>query len=318
MDNKNFNINNIDYLNELKPYIDMFDKYAVKNDKLISCSPFRREQRPSFALCLKTGCWIDSGAYNEDYKSGNFIKLFSYVTNCSYGEVISFLTNKYGENYFKTIDPEQELKISIELEEEVNGIEYITGYKGFTPSIYLAGRGINYTTQKLFNTRQEGFKVELPVYNMFGDIVNVKSRLVFEKQYRNLTSCDSVFGYNVANSMKGDLYITESEIDAMYLTNYGFKAVALCGTSITSKKLTMINNLMVDGRNIVIATDNDKAGRMCADSLYIALIVKGVKHDTILRVQFPKGCKDINDIKPTKGDLEINCVKYTYTLDIRI
>ena len=56
----------VDYYEELEPYLDRFNRVKLTGEKLISCSPFRPDTSPSFAVNLFNGTWIDSGSIYDD------------------------------------------------------------------------------------------------------------------------------------------------------------------------------------------------------------------------------------------------------------
>ena len=68
----------IDFMEELSPYLHLFGDYKVKDNKLLSCSPFRQEQHPSFVMWLDKGNWKDSGG--TERQNGTFIELLSFLS----------------------------------------------------------------------------------------------------------------------------------------------------------------------------------------------------------------------------------------------
>src|SRR5690625_1876617 len=71
------------------------------HDRLIASSPFRYETRPSFFVTLDPsseyyGCWGDSGAVDDEWQSGNFTKLLSFLRAETYEETEEYLRYTYG------------------------------------------------------------------------------------------------------------------------------------------------------------------------------------------------------------------------------
>src|SRR5690625_6287102 len=70
----------VDIEGELRRY--PWHKERWTSEKLIACSPFRDDNTPSFFVNLSgeyAGTWGDSGAYEDEYRSGNFVKLLGFL-----------------------------------------------------------------------------------------------------------------------------------------------------------------------------------------------------------------------------------------------
>ena len=78
---------NIDVFGELEPYLEQFKDYRIRGDKLQSCSPFRYEKHPSFAVNLENGLWIDSGSPTEDNYKGNLVSLLAVLSGSNYHDM---------------------------------------------------------------------------------------------------------------------------------------------------------------------------------------------------------------------------------------
>lgn len=118
--------------------------------------------------------------------------------------------------------------------------------------------------------------------------------------------------YGVQKDRKPDLVVTESAIDALsYIqlsdTNQnhpnGVMAVSTAGVRATVNK--RITNLLPQVDRVVIAYDNDEAGRSFGAKLGRA--IKNIFQGAVRLFQLPAGCKDVNDLlqsqrkpKPTR------------------
>ena len=90
----------VDIVEELSAFDWTRPKWS--EDKLIAASPFRYDSTPSFFVSLENGVWADSGAYDEDYASGNFTKLLAFLRDESYEETAEYLTDIYAFEEFTT------------------------------------------------------------------------------------------------------------------------------------------------------------------------------------------------------------------------
>jgi len=137
----------------------------------------------------------------------------------------------------------------------------------------------------------------LPWFDTEGRLVNVKYRSVEGKAFRcadgGQALSNHLFGY--AETLHADtLYITEAEIDTLYLATRGYASVALGTAHLSSIQENLI--LKHPAKSVIVATDADKAGEKAARD--IAKRLGGYKD--VFRLNIPDGCKDVNDIKPLR------------------
>ena len=284
-------LNNIDFMEELDPYLGLFGEYKLTNNKLICSSPFRQDRKPSFAINLETGVWVDSGAIKEDYYKGDFIKLIALLSNQEYIEVKQHLLEKY-----QHIKDPNKLHLNIKLNSPVKPKTVYYNLDGYTKDYsYLLGRGISVETQKAYDIRYDtkSKSVVIPIKNIRGNIVALKFRsILFKNFWYKGGSKGYLFGaYNLKNKVNSLLYVFESEIDCLTCVDVGYPAVATMGSSISQEQIKIIKQLKV--KQIVVAGDNDLAGEKLNNQLTKALqsFVK------INRLSYPFGVKDINEVK---------------------
>ncbi len=145
--------------------------------------------------------------------------------------------------------------------------------------------------------------VLFPVRDMQGRIAFYKGRSIAGKHFYNAKDIDKsslVFGlYELCNSLfpqgiatpDSEIWITESEIDALSLIAQGEYAVAIMGSHISEEQCKELEKSPF--RRFVIATDNDDAGRKGASQLKRLLIPKGFRFTNL---QWHTELKDINDL----------------------
>ena len=85
--------------------------------------------------------------------------------------------------------------------------------------------------------------------------------------------------------------ITEGSLDAMWLNQLGYQAVALLGMQMSSVQEQLI--LQLPSKEIILALDNDEAGKKGRD--YILKRLQGRINISYLKL--PMGYKDVQDIK---------------------
>lgn len=297
----------VDYLKELKKYEWVRPKWT--ETKLICCSPFRSEKHPSFAVNLENGTWIDSGGEGDHYK-GNFISLLSYLRNETYRESEEYVLETYDQLHYKDAD---ELELDFEgwvqpkqtYEKLDKGILKNFAYR----CGYLERRGIAEIYQRAvkigYDPKHKA--ISIPWFDKDGELVAIKFRSVRDKRFWYYSG-----GQPVRNHLWGmwivhlkhskRVFVVESEIDALTLWAHKIPAVAVGGSSMTEEQRKLILESGVE--TIVLATDNDRAGRRLAESIRDKL--NGFVN--IEKMWFPAKYKDVNDLPP---DLLIKCANDT-------
>ena len=291
----NYNVE-VNYYEELEPYFDRFERSRFRGEKLQACSPFRQEHNPSFAVNLENGSWIDSGADSEADRKGSFISLLAFFR----GEAQEDTANYLLEKYLHILDDTEGLKLDLNLQMEAPEVS-VLGQDKYSdvigkPSEYLSGRGISEQVQKYFETGigRKGNCVAIPWHDVRGRIINIKYRSIKEKKFWYTKGGqpvkNHVYGLWAVKEQKAkEVYLTESEIDTLYLWSNGFPAIAVGGASINDKQINLILNSGIE--HLIIATDSDVVGERFAKHLFN--IFGGMIQ--VSRLQMLKGKKDIND-----------------------
>lgn len=254
----------IDYRTELEKYSWIKPRWA--SDKLIAASPFRYDQTPSFFVRLETygdipaGTWSDSGAYDQEWTSGNFTKLIAFLRNETYEETEEYLREEYGcfDNMHDTIKL-RPIHLHIQRSRQPLNAGFLDKYS--EDSNYLNQRGISENVQRQMGVRLDRANkaAVIPWFGPDGSLVNVKFRTVYGKTFWYIKGGrpirELVYGIERAAHTA---VICEAEIDAMSWMVAGYSAVAVGGASFNSWKRDLILRSPIE--ELIIATDNDKAG----------------------------------------------------------
>ena len=139
--------------------------------------------------------------------------------------------------------------------------------------------------------------VLFPVRDLDGRVVFYKGRSIAGKHFYNAKDVDKsslVFGlYELISSsmMHSEIWITESEIDALTLISEGVPAVAIMGSHISEAQCRELEKSPY--RRFVLALDNDEAGRKGCAQIKRLLIPKGFRFTNL---RWDTELKDINDL----------------------
>ncbi|AZU61023.1 toprim domain-containing protein [Neobacillus mesonae] len=236
-------------------------------DKLIAASPFRYDQTPSFFVRLEpygdypAGTWSDSGAYDEEWRSGNFVKLLAFLRQETYEETEEYLLGEYGWQYASGDDNVKLFNLSLRVQRNRQPLnqnvltDYVENYE------YLKSRGISERVQRqmgvLYCPQQRAAVIPWRLANK--RLANVKFRTVYGKifwYYKGAQPIrELVYGLEFAQPTT---VICEAEVDAMSWMEAGYAAIAVGGASFGEAKRDLILRTPIE--ELIIATDNDKAG----------------------------------------------------------
>lgn len=275
-----------------------------KDDRLIACSPFREDNKPSFYVYLTDtdtaygGAWGDSGGTGI-YKRGSFLSLLSFLREETIEETKEYLLEKYAGEWSGhvenlAIDLNIRLLKNDKKREPLNKSMLKSFYH---PCEYLERRGIHSKVKAYMQVGYYPEKKAIAIpwfYN--GELVNIKYRSIegkmFWYQEGGWPIRELVYGLDVINR-RGlrDVVVCEAEIDALYCMSNGQAAIALGGSKLSDEKIDLIMRSPIEC--LRIATDNDEAGEELRDAIWKALGSRIKLYD----VRFPKKYKDLNDIR---------------------
>lgn len=294
----------VNYEEELEQYLHRLEKAQQRGNKIQACSPFRNENHPSWAVNLDNGSWVDSGADSESERKGSFITLLAFFREETFEETSDYLFEKYAH----FLDNADGLKLNLNLELEPPEVA-VLGADKYEDVInrcseYLLDRGITAEIQAYFQTGlgRNNDAVALPWHDVMGRIVNIKYRSIKGKEF-----WFSKGGQPIKNHVYGlfavkekdfkEVWVVESEIDALYLWSVGIPAIAFGGASINDIQKNLILNTGIE--SLIIVTDNDVVGHRFAKVLNEEF--GGIFNCS--RIKFPEGVKDVNELTAEQLDL---------------
>lgn len=171
---------------------------------------------------------------------------------------------------------------------------------------YLKGRCVSRDVMEIYNL---GFDpqedvVLFPVYTRRGEVLFYKSRSLKGKRFFNAKEVDKTAAvYGLYQTLEAEIpadteiWLVESEIDALSLVSRGYLAWAFMGSDISDKQIKEM--CQSPYRRFVIATDNDEAGRKAARRIKDKLIPLGFR---FFNLQWLTDMKDINELIQNYGD----------------
>jgi DNA primase len=282
-------------------------------DFLCLCPFHSNKKTPSFALSYSKGLYI---CYNPKCDAKGSLKdLMIALGDIKEGEVRRLLLklekNKvehFEEDLLNVIDDDFqfiEFPQSVLDELHINLMDDVNFSKG-----YFESRSINEESIKYFNLGYSKSQnmVTVPIHSPSGMPVGLVGRSVEGKYFKNsnnLPRSHTMFNIHRAKKEGGRIIITESTFDAIRIHQVGFpNVVSSLGGHISKENLV---NLDKYSSAIIIATDNDEAGRKLGEQ-----IARVLKHKDISWAMYddfnvyPHEAKDIGDM--TDEEIKV-CIK---------
>jgi DNA primase len=279
-------------------------QYHLVGHNAMLCCPFHKESNPSFGIDIITGVYnCFSGSCGA---RGNIVNFTQKIEGLStYENAEQWIFERYS---FNTEESCSILELDFGNEKETKRLNYINDsvlkqYDYRHP--YLGGRGIGELWQERFRIGYDknNFAITMPWYGRQGKCVGIKYRSVIDKHFwvyhENEVGPNKItlFGINHAFRRKERrIVIVESEIDAIYCWQCGFPAVALGTSHITRAQINELKNTYVEA--VLIATDNDEAGRNIAKELEVKL--SWISDIYKANWSMYPSVKDVNELTPEK------------------
>jgi DNA primase len=262
-------------------------------DKLIAASPFRYDKSPSFFVNFTgeyAGTWGDSGAYDQEWASGNFTKLLAFLRNETYEETEEYLLGEYGRKETGETVTIRPVKLAIQRYRQPLNANILEKYT--EDYSYLSKRGISERVQRqmgvLYNPQQKA--TVIPWRLPSSGLANIKYRKTYGKTFwyekGGWPIRELVYGIDQA---KATTIICEAEIDAMSWMEAGYAAVAVGGASFNNWKRDLLLRSSIE--ELIIATDNDKAGGKLRREIEVAMR----NHVRVRHAYVRAECKDANE-----------------------
>jgi 5S rRNA maturation endonuclease (ribonuclease M5) len=299
-------IKNVDVRTELENFA--WDNANWTDTKLIAASPFRWDRKPSFFCNYDKdseyyGVWGDSGAEDDNWRSGGFIKLLSFLRGETYEETAEYLMLTYSNvfNDDMTLPP---LTLPLKARRTPLNESKLIPYR-FRHE-YLLDRQISEPVQSVLGVGydRERKAITIPWRLPDGRLANIKYRNIHSKifWYKKGGWPIRKLVYNIDRIYKKRLtsaVLCEAEIDAMSFMTAGIPAIAVGHGGISKEQAELIRKSTLN--EVYVCVDNDVVGNTLRQNIHKKLNGYKVLRDIIL----PRGYKDANEALVAGIDLKL-------------
>jgi len=291
-------------------------------------SIFVSDYKKKLYINLNTGFWIDFKAG----ETGNFYQLVAHIENISYKQAALLIRktifNSTGILFeLDTKQVEQPIVVVDSIKEEMKNWKLVLPDRDLTSPLLVKRLAAKYAISRGFNKHPFFVGVKgrtfsrliIPYYDN-EEFFYYQARALNDQEPRYLNPKVSENGIKSSNILypynkeKNYVILTEGVMDAMSLQAVGFNATCThgCHLSIAQAK-------EIKGKNVVIAYDNDEAGRMGAKQSRSQLLL--MRSNKIGILKCPPSFKDWNDFFCTdknvlKAWVKSNIKAYTWDANI--
>lgn len=273
----------------------------VKGDQIRVTCPVHKdghEGRPSAYIYIGDGD-VPYGSWHcfTCNSSGNLANFIAHCFDKPNAWARQWLIKNFGEVYSESVLNLESIDLSKKptkvLDESV-----LDKFESYHP--YMKQRKLTDEVIKKFDVKYdpETKSIVFPVRDKNGRIAYLTRRSVESKKFyidKDADKSNIYLLYNILNNNLDNVYICESQINALTLEGYGYNAIALMGAGCPDFQISALNNTGV--KHFILALDNDDAG------------IKGTKrlcqflsNDKLVDVVLFKDSRDINDLTREEFD----------------
>lgn len=259
----------------------------LEKSEIQTLCPFHSDTRDSCSINVDKGVWICFRGCGQGSLRG-FVKR---ILNLSWKEVDAYLGNQEVElslDIFEDMmgDVDEDYMPEIELEYNKNRVPNWIFERGFSPETLIDWEcGIDSWNNLVIPIRDDQSRL----------VGSVSRRMNMEPKYlysKGLKKSKLLFGgYKIEKCPF--VCITEGTLDAMWLEQNGYPAVALLGAHLSRIQQELLIQLPTD--ELVLCLDNDEAGQIGLNAAMACISERSV----VSYIQIPNEFKDVQDIRNT-------------------
>ena len=257
----------------------------LEKSQIITLCPFHDDSRDSCSINVDKGVWICFRGCGQGSLRG-FVKR---ILNITWKEVDAYLGNKEVELNLDIFDEmmgdiDDDYMPEIELEYNKNRVPDWIFKRGFSHETLINWEcGIDSWNNLVIPIRDDKSRLVGSVSRR----MNVEPKYLYSK---GLKKSKLLFGgYKIEKCPF--VCITEGTLDAMWLEQNGYPAVAILGAHLSKIQQELLIQLPTD--ELVLCLDNDEAGQIGLNAAMACLSERSV----VSYVQLPNEFKDVQEIR---------------------
>lgn len=271
-----------------------------KGDEVMVCCPYHKngmETHPSCSVCATTNKDIPYG-YAHCFTCGYNAPLYTFIGDCfdkdsEFGK--EWLIDRFGNIFVEKTLELPMIDISSPKRNFLND-SILTQYNYYHPYMWKRNISKEVVDKYHIGYNQEKHCITFPVWDEHNNLVMITERDVFSKKFYIPENVDKpVYLLNfIRNDNIDEVFVTESQINALTLESYGYRAIALFGTG-SKHQYDILNKSGI--RTYHLALDGDYAGKKGT-----IRFINSIKSDVFVDVVNIPYSKDVNDLTKSEFD----------------
>ena len=276
----------------------LFYQIIDRGDNVFVCCPFHkggREQHPSCGVLAKRDDPNRQFGLVHCFTCGYSATLPKFVSDVLNVDGDTWLLKNFGNVFLEEFKPLEPIDLT-EKKKEYLQESILDQYDYYHPYMWKRGLSKEVVDKFRIGYDKETNSITFPMWNEYGALVGISKRCVDTKRFDNQHGVEKpVYLLNYIKQCGiTNVYVAESQINALTLWTWGYPAIAMCGTgSDTQYEILKRSGIRVYN----LCFDGDDAGRK-ATAKFIKKLGDGV---FINVVKIPDG-KDVNDLTKEEFD----------------
>ena len=257
----------------------------LQKSQIITLCPFHDDSRDSCSINIEKGVWICFRGCGQ----GSLRSFVKRILNISWEEVDAYLRKQEVEINLDIFDDmmaevNEDYMPEIALDYNKERVPNWIFERGFSPETLINWEcGIDTWNNLVIPIRDDKNRL----------VGSVSRRMNMEPKYmysKGLKKSKLLFGVHKIEKCPF-VCITEGTLDAMWLEQNGYPAVAILGAHLSNAQQELLVQLPTD--ELVLCLDNDEAGQIGLNAAMACISERSV----VSYVQLPNGVKDVQDIR---------------------
>lgn len=269
----------------------------IQGEEYRARCPMHDDTHPSFSMNLTTGLWVCHRGCGQ----GNFPQLVEKILNCSNTEAWEWVNTNSKSNSVNSLLRRNNIGLVLPggpnyLPPDMGWHAHYKALDNNVAPLWFLDRGFTWKTINHWDIRYDPATdaVIIPVW-WDGELVGTITRAYQgTPKYLNssgLPRAEILFGE--INRQLNSIILCEGVLDTLWAWQNGYNVAGLLGTFISQRQIEILRGYGFG--EIVLALDNDEAGRKGTKEAKSKLIKAGWMEPQITAIQFPTGIKDLND-----------------------
>lgn len=272
----------------------------IQGEEYRAKCPFHDDTHPSFSMNIESGLWV----CHRGCGSGNIWQLVEKVLNCTSIEARDWVLTNSRQGSANSLA--RALSLSLMMPGSPNYLPPDMGWHSRYQALdnkamplWFLERGFSWKTVEHWDIRYDPAMdaVVIPVVwdgELVGSITRSYNGTPKYLNSPGLPRSEILFGE--INTQLNRIILCEGVLDTIWSWQNGYNTAGLLGTFISQKQIEILRGYGFG--EIILALDNDEAGRKGTREATNKLVKAGWMEPQITTIQFPDGIKDLNDCDP--------------------